>query len=72
MSAPESKAATPSEIPPLPPRCGSWVVTSPDGRVFELFDRTNVKRAAADGWRIETAIDYLHRINTEIKAGAQP
>lgn len=57
-------ASTP--IPELPHGCGSWVVTAPDGRVFELFDRTNVKRAAGQGWRIETAVDYLARINREI------
>lgn len=57
-----------TEIPALPPRCGSWVVTAPDGRVFELFDKSNVRHAANNGWKIETAIGYLSRINAEIAA----
>lgn len=59
------------DIPPLPHGCGSWVVTAPDGLVYELHKRSNVRLAAAQGWKIETAADYLHRINTEIKAGAK-
>lgn len=54
-------------IPPLPHNCNSWVVTPPVGRAIELFTRRNVEKAAAAGWRIETAIDYLCRINREIR-----
>lgn len=60
---------TPTPIPALPHTCNSWVVTSPDcARRYELWERANVERAAAAGWRIETAHDYLCRINAEIKA----
>lgn len=52
-----------SQVPELPHGCGSWIVTAPDGRVFELYERANVRKAAAAGWRIETAVDYLVRIN---------
>lgn len=55
-------------IPPLPHNCNSWVVTPPVGRAIELFTLRNVEKAAAAGWRVETTIDYLRRINQEIAA----
>lgn len=58
------------QIPLLPPRCGSWVVTSPTGKVRELFDKRLVRVAANAGWKIETSVDYLRRINSEIAGGA--
>lgn len=54
-------------IPALPRGCGSWIVTSPAGRVVELYERRNVEKAAAAGWRIETAVDYLVRFNAEMQ-----
>lgn len=53
-------------IPDLPAGCNSWIVTSPTGKVFELYDRANVKKAAKDDWRIETAVAYLWRLNIEL------
>lgn len=58
-----------SAIPPLPHNCNSWVVTPPVGRAIELFTARNVEKAAAAGWKVEAAIDYLHRINAEIQEG---
>lgn len=55
-------------IPELGPHCGSWVVTRPDGRTFELYRRQNVLRAAGRGWRVETAVAYLRRINEKLIA----
>jgi hypothetical protein len=49
-------------------RSGSWICTSPGGTVREFFNRTNAERAANAGWRIETALVYLGRINQEIRA----
>jgi hypothetical protein len=54
-----------SAIPELEPRCGSWVVTSPDGAVSEFFERANAEIAAQCGYRVETAAGYLARINRE-------
>lgn len=59
---------TPTPIPALPHGSGSWVCTSPAGVVREFFNRRNVEKAAAAGWRIEPVGDYLHRINEQIKA----
>ena len=56
-------------IPPITRDCNSWVVTPPAGRAIELFTLRNVEKAAAAGWRIETASDYLYRINSEIQEG---
>lgn len=67
-SSKASGKATP--IPELEPTCGSWVVTSPGGRVVELYERANVEKAAEAGWRIETSAGYLARINDLIRAGA--
>ena len=61
----------PADVPMLPPGCGSWVVTSPDGRVFELYDKVNVVRSARAGWKIETTLDYLVRVNAQIATGAE-
>lgn len=54
-------------VPSLERESGSWVVTSPKGRVVELFDRANVEKACAAGWRVETALQYLTRIRAEVK-----
>ena len=56
-----------ADIPELPPGCGSWIVTSPTGRVVELFTAVNVHKAAAAGWKVETALAYLQRINLDIR-----
>lgn len=60
--------ASEQAIPALPHGCGSWVVTSPAGRVLELYDRANVEKAAAAGWKIETALQYLARFNAQVAA----
>lgn len=54
-------------IPELEPYCGSWIVTSPDGRIVELFERRNVELADRAGWTIETAAQYLGRLNRTIR-----
>lgn len=55
-------------VPPLEPRCGSWICTSPAGEVREFFERENVARAAIGGWLVETVAQYLGRINGEIRS----
>lgn len=58
-------------IPTLEPHCGSWVCTSPDGRtVREFFEPANARRAAAGGWKVETAAQYLGRVNAAVRAGS--
>jgi len=47
-------------------RVGSWMVTFPSGEVREFFSKANVEKAATAGWKVETALEYLARINTEI------
>jgi len=55
-------------VPELPHGCNSWVVTSPTGVVRELYERANVQLAIAHGWKAETTVDYLARLNAEIRA----
>lgn len=55
-----------TELPALERESGSWVATSPGGRVVELYERRNAEKALRAGWRIETALAYLVRINREI------
>lgn len=58
---------TPTSIPDLEPHCGSWICISPLGTVREFFSRANTEKAAAYGWRVETAAQYLGRINAALK-----
>jgi hypothetical protein len=53
-------------------RCNSWVVTRrATGEVIgEFFDREAVARFNPEVCLIETTIDYLGRINTEIASKA--
>lgn len=55
-----------ASIPQLEPHCGSWIVTSPHGAIRELFECSNVERAVAFGWTVETTANYLARINREL------
>jgi len=58
-----------STLPELEPHCGSWIATASRGRVIEVFDRAKAQRLLDLGWTVETAAQYLGRINAEIKAG---
>lgn len=58
-------------VPELEPHCGSWICTSPGGEVREFFERANVERAASTGWRVETAAQYLGRVNAAIRETAR-
>lgn len=53
------------EIPPLERHCGSWVVSRRDtGEVaFETFDRSVLERLDPAKAIIETAAQYLNRLN---------
>lgn len=57
-----------SGIPELEHGCGSWVVTRiSDGEVIgEFYDRRTVERFDPGEVRIETALQYLQRLNREI------
>lgn len=57
-------------IPTLEHGCGSWICTAQSGRVVELYERPNVEKAATASWRVETALQYLGRINAEIRQRA--
>ena len=56
-------------VPLLEPGCGSWVITrKATGEVIgEFFDRRNVERFNPETCLIETAMQYLGRINREIQ-----
>lgn len=57
-------------IPELEPHCGSWIVRKKAGaQIYELFDRANVEKAAAAGWEIWTALQWLAEFN---RLGRQP
>lgn len=57
-------------FPELEPHCGSWVVTSDSGEVRETFSREFAERMHFYGYNVETAAQYLGRINREIRNGA--
>jgi len=45
----------------------SWIITTPQGQVFETFSKANADKAQAAGWKVETAMDYLGRVNDKLK-----
>ena len=57
-------------IPELERHCGSWIVTSPSGRVTELYERANVEKALAAGYKVQTALAYLCEFNKSISSDA--
>jgi hypothetical protein len=60
-------------VPDLEPHCGSWIVTRlADSEVIgEFFDRAIVERFNPLKVKIETAAQYLGRINAEIREQQQ-
>lgn len=50
-------------LPPLRPHEGSWIATSPDGRVLEFFEQADAQRALEAGWTVRTAGDHLANLN---------
>jgi hypothetical protein len=61
------------DIPALEPHCNSWVVSRmSDGAVIGEFTcKARLGVFEAKQVRIETAAQYLGRINGEIKSGTQ-
>lgn len=54
-------------LPALEPHCGSWIILR-DGRALgETFDRHTAQQCLDYGYSIETAAQYLARINREGK-----
>ena len=49
------------------PKVGSWVITMPNGVVFETFKQDTADKARVAGWKVEAIGDYLGRINRAIK-----
>lgn len=55
-------------VPVLEHHCGSWVVSRKDGSVIgEFFSRKNVELFNGETCIAETTLQYLCRINQEIK-----
>jgi hypothetical protein len=62
-------AAPRGPIPELEPHCGSWVCTTPaGGHPMETFTRDTAEILSGAGWRVETAAQYLGRVNAEARA----
>lgn len=54
-----------SNVPDLEHGSNSWICSWGSARV-ELYERANVEKLAARGWRVETAGQYLARLNHEL------
>lgn len=52
-------------FPELEHGSGSWMVTSNTGEVRETFSRSIAKSCHIGGYKVETAGQYLARINRE-------
>jgi hypothetical protein len=72
VSNTKQTSAHPSQIPELEPHCGSWVCSRNDGYRFETFSIRTARCAAERGYRIETAAEYLARINRESSSVPSP
>ena len=58
----------PIHIPALDHYSGSWIVSRNNGEVIgEFFSRRNVERFNGETCRVETAAQYLGRINSALK-----
>ncbi len=59
-------------VPELEAHCGSWIVSCRDtgAAVIELFERETAERINQEKYRVETAAQYLGRVNAAIRAGA--
>jgi len=49
--------------------CTSWIITcATTGLTFEIFNRENMEKAKeCPFWTVETAAEYLGRINADIR-----
>lgn len=56
-------------IPELEHHCGSWVVCNraSGAVVFETFHRKTAERVNQDKYSVETAVQYLSRLNRKIR-----
>lgn len=78
MNPPELYSALPAvtveplrrAVPALEPHCGSWIVSrrSTGEVIGEFFKRSNVEQFNPATCLIETAAQYLGRINAAIRA----
>lgn len=63
------RAITASDIPPLEPYCGSWIVVRrSDGQpIGEFFNRRNLHHFNAERVTIKTAAQYLGEVNAALR-----
>lgn len=67
MSVTATSEEIPLRIPELEPHCGSWICTSRHGDVREVFERALAESVLAQGWKVETAAQYLGRFNQSVR-----
>ena len=58
-----------NEVPELEHHCGSWIISrKSDGKsVLETFSREIAEKINTEKYTIETALQYLCRINRKIR-----
>lgn len=61
--------ANPIHIPALEHHCGSWIATriADNSVVGEFFERNNLLKLNPKTIRVETAAQYLGRVNKELR-----
>ena len=51
-------------VPPLEPRCGSWVAYAPGGRaLLETYSMDTAEKLARHGCKVVTAMQHLISLN---------
>ena len=60
------------QIPKLEHHCGSWIAVSREtgDAVYETYQRTVAEKINQDKYEVLTALQWLVRVNAEIKASA--
>lgn len=65
---PAAEVSSVKRAPDMGRLSGSWIVSDANGNsVWETFKRETADRAARAGWIVETAADYLSRLNQRIR-----
>ena len=57
-------------LPPLPPRCTSWIARSPEtGKAyFETWNPAIAEHAQLQGYDVVSALQHLQELNAKLKA----
>jgi hypothetical protein len=67
-----STTTTKTPVPSLEPHCGSWIISRlSDGvAVLETFEKGIAESVNQELYKVETAAQYLGRLNERVRTGS--